>query len=150
MATTLTAATLTVNVSESITLNGTTYDQTVTSTIASIAKFEKRIISIAASTSAALFSFASSPTGLQFDSDELKYLRLTNLDDTEQLILTTSASSTAGAQALNPSGSYTLFGNGVGGAASKAAITSIAALDTIYIRNNSGSAIDLEIVVATA
>tara|TARA_R110002020_G_scaffold224736_1_gene434630 strand:+ start:2930 stop:3382 length:453 start_codon:yes stop_codon:yes gene_type:complete len=150
MATTLTAATLTVNVSESITLNGTTYDQTVTETFASIAKFDKRIISIPASTSSTLYTFASTPAGLQFDSDELKYLRVTNLDDTNQVILTTSAASTAGAQAVNAGGTYTLMGNGVAGAGSKAAITAIAVLDTIFVRNSSGAAIDIEIVIATA
>jgi len=150
MATTLTAATLTVSVTEEITLNGTAYDQTVTETFASVAKFDKRIISIPASTSSTLYTFASSPANLQFDSDELKYLRITNLDDTSQVILTTSGASTAGAQAINPGGSYTLMGNGVNGAASKAAITSVVVLDTIFIRNGSGAAIDIEIVIATA
>lgn len=150
MATTLTAATLTVSVTEEITLNGTAYDQTVTETFASVAKFDKRIISIAASTTATLYSFATSPTGLQFDSDELKYLRVTNLDDTNQVILTTSAGASAGAQAVNPGGSYTLMGNGVAGAGSKAAITAVAVLDTIYVRNSTGAAVDIEIVIATA
>tara|TARA_R110002167_G_scaffold109315_2_gene278677 strand:- start:3530 stop:3982 length:453 start_codon:yes stop_codon:yes gene_type:complete len=150
MATTLTAATLTVSVTEEITLNGTSYNQKVTETFASIAKFDKRIISIPASTSSTLYSFASSPAGLQFDSDELKYLRITNLDDTSQVILTTSGASAAGAQAVNPGGSYTLMGNGVNGAGSKAAITSVVALDTIYVRNGSGAAVDIEIVIATA
>ncbi len=150
MATTLTASTLTVQVVESITLNGTVFDQTMTETFASVAKFDKRIISIAASTTATLYSFASSPANLQFDSDDLKYLRVTNLDDTNQIILTTSAASNAGAQAVNPGGTYTLMGNGVAGAGSKAAITAIAALDQIYVRNNSGAAIDIEVVIATA
>ena len=87
---------------------------------------------------------------MQFDSDELKYLRVTNLDDTNQVILTTSAASTAGAQAVNAGGTYTLMGNGVAGAGSKAAITAIAVLDTIFVRNSSGAAIDIEIVIATA
>ncbi len=149
MATTLTAATLTVAVAESITLGGTVYDSTSTKTIASVKTYSKRIMSIPASTSSTLMTFAGSPSGLEYDSDDIQYIRITNLDDAEQLIVTLAGSGSGSATALNPLSTRVLFGNGVNGAASKAAITTVQSLETIFIRNSSGAAVDIEVVIAT-
>ncbi len=46
MATTVTAATLTVNIQESITLNGVTYDKTTIKSIASVANYHSRVVQL--------------------------------------------------------------------------------------------------------
>jgi len=89
MATTLTAATLTVTLTEAISLNG--YDQGAknTLTIDSIANVMKRIVSCTASQTTTIATFAASVhTSVHaLDVDDVKYIRITNVDDTNALEL---------------------------------------------------------------
>ena len=89
MATTLTAATLTVTHTEAISLNG--YDQGAknTLTIDSIANVMKRIVSCTASQATTIATFAASVhTSVHaLDVDDVKYIRITNVDDTNALEL---------------------------------------------------------------
>ena len=89
MASTLTAATMTVTVKESVELNG--YEQGATNdyTIASIAQVSKRQIQCSASNTTTVASFAASVhTSVHaFDVEDVKYIRVTNLDDTNPLEL---------------------------------------------------------------
>jgi len=89
MATTLTAATLTVTHTEAISLNG--YDQGAknTLTIDSIANVMKRIVSCTASQTTTIATFAASVhTSVHaLDVDDVKYIRITNVDDTNALEL---------------------------------------------------------------
>jgi len=89
MATTLTAATLTVTLTEAISLSG--YDQGASNsiTIASIANVMKRIVSCTASQATTIATFAASVhTSVHaLDVDDVKYIRVTNLDDTNALEL---------------------------------------------------------------
>lgn len=89
MASTLTAATMTVTISESISLNGSEQGATNTLSIASIAQVSKRTISCTASQTTTVASFAASVhTSVHaFDVDEVAYMRVTNLDDTNALEL---------------------------------------------------------------
>ena len=89
MATTLSASTLTVTLTEAISLNG--YDQGASNsiTIASIANVLKRIVSCTASLTTTIATFAASvhTSVLALDVDDVKYIRVTNLDDTNALEL---------------------------------------------------------------
>ena len=89
MASTLTAATLTVTHTEAISLNG--YDQGAknTLTIDSIANVMKRIVSCTASQTTTIATFAASVhTSVHaLDVDDVKYIRITNVDDTNALEL---------------------------------------------------------------
>ena len=89
MATTLSASTLTVTLTEAISLNG--YDQGASNsiTIASIANVLKRIVSCTASQTTTIATFAASVhTSVHaLDVDDVKYIRVTNLDDTNALEL---------------------------------------------------------------
>ena len=89
MATTLTPATLTVTHTEAISLNG--YDQGAknTLTIDSIANVMKRIVSCTASQTTTIATFAASVhTSVHaLDVDDVKYIRITNVDDTNALEL---------------------------------------------------------------
>ena len=84
MATTLTAATLTVTHSEAISLNG--YDQGAknTLTIDSIAEVNKRIVNVPASEVVVLVMGTAVAAG-QFIESTVMYIRFTNLDDTNHI-----------------------------------------------------------------
>ena len=89
MASTLTAATMTVTITEAISLNGTDQGATNTLSIASIAQLSKRTVQCTASQTTTVASFAASVhTSVHaFDVDDVAYIRITNLDDTNALEL---------------------------------------------------------------
>ncbi len=151
MATTVTAANLTVVISENITLNGTTYDQNVTHTISSIGNYMKKILPLGASASQVVNEFASTPRNNQFDIDDLKYIRVTNLDDTDEVIVNFVDSSTETAAIQVEAGkSVVLFDTKIAGADDGALQTAASALDTLVIHNPNATVIDVEVVIATA
>jgi len=151
MATTITPATLTVQVKEELTLGGATYDTTTTHTIANVGNISKRIYTITATTATILATFDSNPTSPAFDYDDIKYIRITNLDDTNSIIITKATDATSAAEEVRAGGSIYMINGAkdVIGSASKANQTSLAELDTLYAYSASGD-IDLEVVIATA
>lgn len=150
MATSVTTATLTVQVKEEITINGTTYDQTVSHSIASIGNVSKRIFTIPASTSVTLATFISTVTNNQFDVEDVKYIRVTNLDDTDVLVLTKAFNATSSATELKALKSVVYFTPNGNGSTSKAAITTTDDIETLFVHNPHGSnALDCEVFIAT-
>ena len=87
MTSTITAATLTLTVKESIELNGVEQGSTNTKTIASVTEISKRIVNVPASEVVAIAISTAIGAG-QFHEDDVKYLRFTNLDDTNFVTLT--------------------------------------------------------------
>ena len=151
MATTVTTATLSVSVTEEITLNGTTYDQTVTKSITGVGNVSKRIHTIPASTTTTLATFSGTGNGVNFDVDDIKYIRVTNLDDTNVLLLTKAFSATSAATELKPGCSVTFFTPNGNGATSKAGITSTDDIESLFVHNpHGGDALDLELFIATS
>lgn len=149
MATTVTSAALSVEIKEQITLNGTVYDQTVTTSITGIGNVSKRIMTVAASGTANIATFLSTVTNDAYDTEDVRYIRVTNLDDTSAVILTLSQASTAAGLELKAGNSSTIFSINANGAASKAALTSAGAIEEIHVHNGSGAAIDIELFIAT-
>ena len=82
MATTITAATLTVTITEEITLNGQDKGATNTLTIASITEASQRIVEIPTSEITVLSFQATTPGAGTFNEADVRYIRLTNKDDT--------------------------------------------------------------------
>ena len=83
MATTVTASTLTVEVIESITLNGVSRNSSTTASISSIGEISNRIMSITNSTNGTdIVNIGTGSGAGTFDKTAVKYLRFTNLDDT--------------------------------------------------------------------
>jgi len=151
MATTVTTATLNVQIKEEITLNGTAYDTTVSKSITGVGNIFKRIFSIPASSSVTLATFISTVTDNQFDVEDVKYIRVTNLDDTDALVLTKAFNSTSSATELKAQSSVVYFTPNGNGATSKAAITTTDDIETLFVHNShGGNALDLEIIIATA
>ena len=149
MATTITPATLTVQIKEEITLGGTTYDQTITKSIASIGNYSKRQFTITAGASHSIAEFLDTVTNDAYDTDDVKYIRLTNLDDTNAVIVTIAGDNEAAAIELEAGASFQMFDSKLSGSTSKAAITIVDDVEIIYVHNASGGA-DVELVVATA
>ena len=86
MASTVTAANLTVTVVESYTLNGVAYGNTVEKTFTSKGQVDQRIMSVA-TTEKTLFNWSTADdagTGVKTD---YAYFRVTNLDDTNFVTL---------------------------------------------------------------
>ena len=88
MATTLQAATLTVTVKEDITLNGINHGGEQIFRIGSINEISKRIVTITTTESTiATFSAAVASAG-HYVAADVRYIRFTNLDDTNFITLT--------------------------------------------------------------
>jgi len=87
MASTVTAATMTVTLTEAISLNGVDYGGTNTMTIASINEISKRIVTTT-NTEAIILAFGTAIAAGQFDETKVMYIRITNLDDTNEVVLT--------------------------------------------------------------
>ena len=89
MASTITNATLTVTITESLSLGGTQYGGTKTLEIADINEAFKRIVKCAASqtTTIATFNGNAFAADNALDLEDAKYVRVTNLDDTNPIEL---------------------------------------------------------------
>jgi len=89
MATTITNATLTVTITESLSLGGPQYGGPKTLEIADINEAFKRIVKCAASqtTTIATFNGNAFASDNALDLEDAKYVRVTNLDDTNPIEL---------------------------------------------------------------
>ena len=87
MTSTLTAATMTVTITESISLNGTNQGATNTLSLASIAEVSKRIVNVPAS-EVEIVAMSTAVAAGTFVESTVKYIRITNLDDTNHVVLT--------------------------------------------------------------
>ena len=87
MTSTIDAATMTVTIQESITLNG--YEQGAKNTleVASINEVFKRILTVT-TTEAEVLAFGTAVAAGTFDETKVMYIRMTNLDDTNHITLT--------------------------------------------------------------
>ena len=81
MTSTLTAATLSVTLTESINLNGYDQGSKNITTIASIAEVSKRIVTVT-TTEAVVATFSAAIAAGNYIAANIRYIRLTNLDDT--------------------------------------------------------------------
>lgn len=82
MASTITAQTLTITISESIVLNGQPINSENQLTIASINEVDKRIVTVPTAAEATLLVFGSLVAAGTYIAANLKYVRITNKDDT--------------------------------------------------------------------
>ena len=90
MASTVSASTLKVTITESITLNGSNLGATNTVSISNVDEVFKRIITCPANNETRIADFHSSvadATITPFDVQDVVYMRLTNLDDTNNITI---------------------------------------------------------------
>jgi len=81
MTSTVTAATMTVKITETIKLNGRDQGAENTLSIASVNEVSKRIVT-ATTTEQIILAFGTAVAAGQFDETKVVYIRITNLDDT--------------------------------------------------------------------
>ena len=86
MATTVTNANLTVTLTDSVTLNGQAYGNTNTLTIGSIDEVYNRVVEVPISAFTSILQLGATGQG-SLDASNVKYIRVTNLDDTNYVNL---------------------------------------------------------------
>ena len=147
MATTITPADLTVTINESITLNGYTRSGTNTLTIANVAEVDNRIINVGTS-EVDILGFGSANGQGSFVRTDVKYIRITNLDDTNYDTLGVSKTGADTAFFKLEAGKSMMFGNDdIEVDASGGASGTFVEADNISAKAN-GAACDVEMFVA--
>ncbi len=89
MATTITPTTLTYSVSEIITLDGVNFNSITSNTITGVSNYVNNIFSVGTGSQNILVFNRSGVAhrNTEYDIDKIKYLRLTNADDTNSVTL---------------------------------------------------------------
>ena len=110
MASTLTASTLTVKITESITLNGSAQGSENTLSIGSIKKIYKRIVTCPASQDTTISKLAGTVNASAgaIDIQDSKYIRVTNLDSANSIELAIVGAATLYQVKLSPKQSHIL------------------------------------------
>ena len=112
MASTITSSTMTVSIKETISINGKNQGSTTTKSISSISNVFKRQITCPLDEITLYTTHASIVGGNQFDSDLIKYARISNLDDTNAVdIIITSETNDEVCKTLKAGESLLLWGH---------------------------------------
>tara|TARA_B100000579_G_scaffold333867_1_gene284387 strand:+ start:221 stop:673 length:453 start_codon:yes stop_codon:yes gene_type:complete len=149
MATTVTKATLSVQILEDITLNGTKHGSKTIHEFQQIAQVDERILSIP-TYEVSVLNLSSSDGAGTYNTDKIRYVRLTNLDNKNFLRLE-FASGSVGSQfdvKLSPNTSYIFTNASVSGSSAGVTFGSFSDITTVKAKADS-SAVDLGLFVAT-
>ena len=151
MASTITAGSLTVKITEAITLNGSDMGSTNTFTVGAINEINQRIVSLDAGNLRTLFEFGTVIGSGTFVKAEVQYARITNKDDTNavSLNLATAASNcwvdVAAGQSLMVSRAVSTAQGVASGTVGLPALA-----DLVKITGYSANSIDLDFYIALA
>jgi hypothetical protein len=154
MATTITNATLTVTLTESISLNGSEQGASNTLTISNIDEISKRIVTVPASEVTVIAMGTAVSNGTFIESDVL-YIRITNKDDANHVTLTfKDENNSEFALKLDKGQSFIYNGDLAGGVVdtmdANGSALSLALADLVDITAIADTApVDLEIFVAS-
>ena len=149
MATTISAATLTVTTTESITLNGSNMGATNVLSVASVTEINQRIVSLDAGNVRTLFEFGTAIGSGTFVKANVKYLRITNKDDTNAVSLNLE-SATSNCWVTLTAGSSFVLSTPVSAmeADDDTTIAAPTLQDVVKINAHSANAIDLDCYIA--
>ena len=118
MATTIQPSDLKVTVTETLTLNGTNYNHTTEYDVSAATNYVSNVFQVDTGTQRVLtFSRVGlPPQNSEYEIDRVKYLRITNSDDTTEIKITLTFA-TSGSQLINvaPRGSFVLTNFNFGG-----------------------------------
>jgi hypothetical protein len=149
MATTVSNGTLTVTVTEKLVLNGKDHGSTKKITATGINEISKRILTCA-TTGTQVYSGASAAAYGTFVTADVRYVRITNLDDTNFIVLHLEGASHY-VQIAVPAGAVFLLTDVSAVFDSAAAVASFSANDITRIDVMANTAAcDIEIMVASA
>lgn len=160
MATTVTSSTLKVTLTEAITLNGVVRGATNAISITGIGEVDQRLVTVPASPDAAttaynVLTLGSLAMGGTFASSAVKYIRITNLDDSDSCRLRFGTSNKGAWFNLEAGKSFCIFNDDflvdddalpewtVG-------TTAFEQYATIFAQTEAANGIDLELFVASA
>lgn len=152
------ASTLKLSIRETITLNNNKYDSFVTSEIGNINEISKRIVTVPTTVQDIIQVSGSIGPGA-YITENVKYVRITNLDDVNHVDLTfRNFHSDEFAVKLDKGQTFLYPGLATGGVSSSMVAKDAAAVDTELsmgsltkvIAQASGSAVDIEMVVASS
>ena len=153
MATTISNATMTVTITESVSLNGSQQGATNTLSISNVDEIFKRIVTCPASNTTTILSFNADVHGAAgaVDLQDCKYIRVTNKDDTNALELAVVGAATL-YQVELAAGESHILGNPealmLAEADTSPSFGTMANLGSIQV-NPGGNAIDVELFVAS-
>lgn len=147
MATSLTPATLTITHTESILLGGSDRGSTHTQTVASVAEYTNRIVNIGTADTA-IVGFGSANGQGSYVRTDVKYMRFSNLDDTNYITIGVSKTGADTAYFKLEAGQTFIVNNDelevdASGGVSSAFVEA----DTIGAKAN-GAAVDIEFAIA--
>ena len=157
------SATLITKISEKITLNGNKYNNVVEKRISGISDIFKRIVTCPANSETTVAMFHSSVadgTLSPLDIDDVKYIRFTNLDDTNSITLSLQSdvgeddsAADESASILVEAGKSFIMGvpnDGIGiSDADASLVTDLVDLESLVVFTG-GSAVDVEIFIASS
>ena len=153
MTTTISNATLTVTITESVTLNGSDQGATNTLTVSNVDEVYKRILTCPASNTTTIATFNSDAHGAAnaIDIEDSKYIRVTNKDDTNAVELAIVGAATL-YQVTLAAGQSHILGSADGLMLAEAdtspSFGTMADIGSIQV-NPGGNAVDVEIFVAS-
>ena len=150
MASTISAATLTVTHTEALTLNGVDRGVTNTLSIASVNEVDHRIMTIPTSALFTLVGMGASVAGGTFVASGVKYIRVTNKDDTNFVNLALEASGDAAYFKLKAGETFLLYSDDLDANNAVIAHGSISFGDITSVKAKADTAtVDLEVFVAS-
>ena len=149
MASKITAATLSVKISELITLDGKNRGSDSTLNVSSINEVDNRIVTIPSGSETQLFSLSNNPGAGTFVTSSLKYARITNRDDTIAIRLRVSASAESTDFRVDAGTSFLLSNSKISG--SLVGTRNILSYEDItgIFAEPSGSDVDIELFIAS-
>ncbi len=148
MATTVTAADLTVTVTETYTLNGVTYGNTINKTFSSNGQVLQRVLNVSTS-DPAIINFGAADAAGQVAVADYKYFRITNLDDTNFITLTLFNGTDSFFYKLLAGDVFLLMSNEMDAIASSTTFGAFADITQIKADADT-AACDIEIIAVTA
>ena len=150
MASTVSATTLTSTITEGITLNGNSYGNAITHTVASQGEVYSRTMSVA-TTETTLINFGTADASGTVVGDSVSYMRYTNLDDTNyvQLCFKTSGEGAVNFSVkIGPGESYVCMNNQIHAAAS-ATLGALVDVSSLTAKANTAEC-DIELVIVSS
>ena len=153
MASTITATTLTVTISENVTINGSQQGGSNILTIGSVNEVFKRILTCPASVTTKILTYNAAVSGFAgaVQIDKVKYVRVTNLDDTNAIELAVVGAATL-YQVTLAAGESHILGSPEAAMLAEADVSpsfgTMADLASLQV-NPAGNAVDVELFVAS-
>ena len=147
MATTVTAADCTVTITESYSLNGVNYGNTMSKTFASKGQVLQRVMNVSTS-DPAIINFGAADAAGQVRVDDYAYFRITNLDDTNFIKLTLYNGADSFFYKLNAGDTFLLMDNSMDAIASSTSFGSFVDISQIKADADT-AACDIEIIAVT-